>query len=138
PREAVLDGPPREAVLREGAAVRVDVPRQAVGVEPFDDRPEAWVDRRLAAGDDRPPEAAALQERRAPEQRLGGMAEERRLPGVAAHRAVVVALLAEPEECRAVGGDGLLVGDLLLEEAGRRRARNLLARRRHDELRSAR
>src|SRR6185369_17513108 len=39
--EALLDGSPHEAVLREGPAVRVDVPREAVDSEPSDDRPEA-------------------------------------------------------------------------------------------------
>src|SRR5207237_1012647 len=71
PLEAVLGGAACEAVLREAPTVRVAVPREAVGLQPFHDRPEAGVDRRLAAGDDRAPEAGAMEEGGTPEERLG-------------------------------------------------------------------
>ena len=127
----VLGGPACEPVLGEAPAVRVDVPGEAVGGEPFHDRPEAGMDRRLAAGDDRAPEAVAVEECGTPEERFGRMEEERRLPGVAAHRAVVVALLAEPEEGGAARRDGLVVRDLLLEEPRGDRPRKLLASSSH-------
>ena len=137
PLEAVLGGAACEAVLREAPTVRVDVPREAVGLQPFHDRPEAGVDRRLAAGDDRAPEAGAMEERGTPEERLGRMEEERRVSRVATHRTVVVALLAEPKEDGALRRDGLVVGDLLLEEPRCGCFRKVLARRSHNELRSA-
>src|SRR5207245_866817 len=135
--QSVPGGAACEAVLREAPTVGVDVPGETVGLQPFHDRPEAGVDRRLAAGDDRAPEAGAMEERGAPEERLGRMEEEGRLSRVAAHRTVVVALLAEAKEDRAVRRDGLVVGDLLLEEPRCGRSRKVLARRSHNELRSA-
>src|SRR5438067_2018862 len=104
---------------------------------PSHDRPEAGVDRRLAAGDDRAPEAGAMEEGGTPEERLGRMEEERRVSRVATHRTVVVALLAEPKEDGALRRDGLVVGDLLLEEPRCGCSRKVLARRSHNELRSA-
>jgi hypothetical protein len=81
------------------------------------DRPEAGMDGRLAARHDRTAEAMAVQEVGALEQLLGRMEEEGGLSGVAAHGAIVVALLPEAEESGALRGDRLGVRDLLLEEA---------------------
>ena len=132
--EAVPGGAACEAVLREGPTVRVDVPREAVGLQPFHDRPETGVNRRLAPGDDRASEAGAMEERGAPEERLGRMEEQRCLSRVAAHRTVVVALLAEPEEDGAIRSDRLVVGHLLPEEPRRKWLRKLLARPGHAEV----
>ena len=97
--------------LGEGAAVGVDVPHHAVRGEPLDHRPEARVNGGLAAGDHDAPEAACVQEVGAPQQLVRGVEEERRLAGVAAHRTVVVALLAEAEQRGAARGDRRVLRD---------------------------
>ena len=124
--QAGRDGAGREVGLGKRTAVRVRIPRHAERRQMLDDRPEAGMDGRLAAGHDDAAKAQSVQEVGAPQQLLAGMKEQRRVAGVAAHRAAVVALLAETEESAALRRHRRLFRNEFLEETGRA----LLAERR--------
>src|SRR5262249_52586185 len=70
-------------------------------------------------GDDRAPKPVLVEERGAAQELFGRMKEEGGLAGVAAHRAVIVALLAEAEEHCAARGDRRAVRNAFLEQPRR-------------------
>src|SRR4030095_16462265 len=84
------------------------------------------VNGRFAAGDDRAPEAGVVQEGGAPQQLFGGVKEQGGLARVAAHRAVVVALLAEAKQGRTAARHRRVLGDALLEQPWRAAGRGAL------------
>src|SRR5262245_50256347 len=94
----------------------VDVPDHAVGRETRDDRPEPRVNGGLPSGDHHALKTATVQELGAAQELGGVMEEQRRVPGVAAHWAVVVALFAKAKQRRTLWRDRHFFGQLFLEQ----------------------